>query len=176
MIKINTHSKKTHFISLEICFHICCYHLCTIWNLGKGKNFKLNETIIFYKFINNKNFQKLYKTKDYWLEKAQILRQKAQERAISELGITSSSFTIIHLYNILLLLPFQNSFTIAFVCFVYHATYNDEVDSNLLSVTSDKVDFVIHKRKILKKIYLRYAKYKNHGMLILSILFKNFQK
>ncbi|KAL6121473.1 hypothetical protein NUSPORA_01596 [Nucleospora cyclopteri] len=173
MIKINTHSKKTCFISLQFCFHICCYHLCTIWNLGKGKNFKLNENTNFYTFINNKNYKKLYKTKDYWKEKAKILFQKAENRALLELGITSSSFTKFHLYNFLLLLPFQNSFSIAFVCYVYHATYSREVDSNLLAVTTDKIDDVIHKRKKLEKIFQRYAKYKGNAKQIYTILSKN---
>ncbi|KAL6122093.1 hypothetical protein NUSPORA_00908 [Nucleospora cyclopteri] len=161
MIKINTHSKNTRSLSVEICFHICCYHFCTFWNLGQGKNFKLSENCIFNKFINNKNYRQLYKTKHYWSKKAEILYEKASKRAFDELEITTSCFDNSHLYNILLLLPFQNSYSVAFVCFVYHASIDSQVDSNLDDVTSDKHNLIIKKRKIIKKILQKYSKYKN---------------
>ncbi|KAL6120377.1 hypothetical protein NUSPORA_02901 [Nucleospora cyclopteri] len=160
MIKINTHSKNTHCISVEICFYLCCYHLCTLWNLGKGKIFKLNENYIFYKLITNKNFNKLYKTKHYWLEKAKIIYQKASKRALDKFKISLSSFKTIHLYNILLLIPSENSYSVAFVCYVYHALINSELDLELKDKPRDKHDFIIYKRKIFYKIFQRYIKYK----------------
>ncbi|KAL6121260.1 hypothetical protein NUSPORA_01851 [Nucleospora cyclopteri] len=167
MIRINTYSIKNRKISFEVCFHLCCYHFCTVWNLGKGKNIKLGSKIIHYKYINNKNFYKLYKSKEYWIKKAEQIYIKIEKKAINKLGISKTSFTSKHLYNFLLLIPFQNANTVAFVSYVYHATDVLEIDGNLKYFPKDRIDSVIRKRKILLKIAEKYVLYITHARQIL---------
>ncbi|KAL6122466.1 hypothetical protein NUSPORA_00449 [Nucleospora cyclopteri] len=167
MIRINTYSIKNRYVSFEICFHLCCYHFCTKWNLGKGTNCKINTSFPYHQYITNRNFKKLYKTKKYWFKKAKFLFKKAKKRALLEFGITKSSFKANYLYNFLLLLPFQNSNSVAFVCYVYHATIISEVDINFSLLSKDQIDLTIIKRKKIDKINKRYTQYMNNAKQIL---------
>ncbi|KAL6121865.1 hypothetical protein NUSPORA_01161 [Nucleospora cyclopteri] len=166
MVRTNTFSHKNHFISFKYCFHLICFHLCTSWNLGKGKclknDLKYKETYL----ISNKNYKKFFKTKNYWYKKAENLLFYAKKRALKELGISKSSFQASHLFNLLILLRQQNPVSIAFVCYVYHATISDEVDFNLNSVAKDRWDSIIEKRKTLTNIKKRYLQYINNAKKI----------
>ncbi|KAL6122421.1 hypothetical protein NUSPORA_00552 [Nucleospora cyclopteri] len=172
IIRINTFRKKIPFLSFELCLHIVCYHLCTQWELGKGKNVEIDKKYKHHRLINNNNFHKLFKSKQYWYNKAFKIYEIAKSRAARELGITISSFKPEHLYNVLLLLPLKNSKTVAFVFYVYYASISEELDINLKYISMDKVEHVIERRKKLHIINNEYAKYKNNAIQILNYKFK----
>ncbi|KAL6122087.1 hypothetical protein NUSPORA_00900 [Nucleospora cyclopteri] len=172
LIKINTYSEKNRFVSTELCFHICCHHFCSKWNLGRKNNLQTKNNNIFSKFITNRNYNKLYKTKEYWFKKSELIFKKAEKRALEELGITSSTFTPFHLYNYLLILPFKNSNTVAFVCYVYHVSKKSEIDFNLKKISKEKKELIVQRRRILEKISQKYFKYKNNAK---QIIFKEFK-
>ncbi|KAL6122243.1 hypothetical protein NUSPORA_00752 [Nucleospora cyclopteri] len=172
MIRINTFTQKNRFVPFEICFHLICHHFCTVLNLGIGINCRVYKKSKYKKIINNKNYNKLFKSKQYWVNKAEILHKNAKLRALKELKISHSSFTAKHLYNLLLLLTFKNPTTISFVFYVYHATLYTEIDLNLEFVSKDKWGLMIQKRKILTIIIEKYSKYLHNAK---KILFKRLQ-
>ncbi|KAL6121861.1 hypothetical protein NUSPORA_01157 [Nucleospora cyclopteri] len=159
MMKVNTCTKKNKFISMKICFHLICFHLCTAFNLGCGKNIKIDKSNSFWNYINTKNYQILFKTKQYWMFQAEILHNYARDKAKKELDITESSFTPSHLFNILHLISKNDPYRVSFVCFVYHASIESELDKNLSEVSQRVKDEVIIKRKKLFKIKREYSKY-----------------
>ncbi|KAL6121869.1 hypothetical protein NUSPORA_01149 [Nucleospora cyclopteri] len=159
MIRTNTYTLKNSCNSFCYFFHLICYHLCTKWNLGIGKNCKANKYCKNNEDINNKKYFTTFKTKEFWYKKANNIFDYAKKRALKELEISESSFTVTHLYNLLLFhIPF-NPKTIAFICFVHHATIPHELDNNLNNIQKKYWDSAITKRKILKKIN---SKYKQH--------------
>ncbi|KAL6120969.1 hypothetical protein NUSPORA_02196 [Nucleospora cyclopteri] len=159
LIWANTFSKKNNMISLDICFHLICYHFCTKYGLGKGSQIKVDTKLKFHKTINNNNFYKLFKTEEYWNKKAENLFEKVKEKAMLELGITESSFKKIYLYNLLNLIQPSNPTRVAFVFYVYHGTKESELDLNLNKLTSDEKNAMIEKRKILYRIKSEYKLY-----------------
>ncbi|KAL6121863.1 hypothetical protein NUSPORA_01159 [Nucleospora cyclopteri] len=161
LVKVNTISKKNQAISIKLCFHLICYHLCTMWNLGKGKNLKKDIKNEDHMFFSNKNYLRLFKTKEYWLCKAKVLHGKVKLKALKELNISESSLKAIHLYNLLLLLPHKNSKTVAFIFYVHHATKHEELDVNLYCIDEKIKNSIINKRIILYKIAQKYYKLTN---------------
>ncbi|KAL6121096.1 hypothetical protein NUSPORA_02042 [Nucleospora cyclopteri] len=155
-IQVNTFSKFNRTIPFTLCYHIFCYHLCSKWGLGKGKNVKIKKSILNYKFITNKNFYKLYKPIKYWKKNAQTLYEEACHRSTNELGITQSSLEVIHLYNALLLIPKKNARTVAFVFFVYYSSNPIELDVNLKFINKKLHTKIIERRKKLNIILKRY--------------------
>ncbi|KAL6121249.1 hypothetical protein NUSPORA_01867 [Nucleospora cyclopteri] len=168
MVRINTFSEKNRYITFEVCFHLICHNLCTKWNLGKGKNCNVNTTFNLDVLISNEKFYELFKTKKYWLKKAKTLLNHAKIRAFNELQISESSFNAKHLYNLLLLIITENPKTVAFTCYVYHATIKTEVDHNLNDVLPEKRYSVIEKRRILFKICEKYKTYMKNAHKILN--------
>ncbi|KAL6120746.1 hypothetical protein NUSPORA_02474 [Nucleospora cyclopteri] len=155
-VYVNTFSRTNRSLPFTLCYHIFCYHLCSKWGLGKGKNVKINKSILNYKFITNKNFYKLYKPIKYWKNNAQTLFDEACHRSTNELGITQSSLEVIHLYNALLLLPKQNARTVAFVFFVYYSSNPFELDVNLKLINKKHHSKIIERRKKLFLIIKRF--------------------
>ncbi|KAL6120976.1 hypothetical protein NUSPORA_02188 [Nucleospora cyclopteri] len=168
MIRINTFTQKNRFIPFEICFHLICHHFCTVLNLGIGINCRVNKKSKYKKIINNKNYNKLFRSKQYWVKKAKVLHKNAKLRALKELKISHSSFTTKHLYNLLLLLTFNNPTTISFVFYVYHANFHNEIDLNLDYASKEKRNLIIQKRKILTVIIEKYSKYLDNAKKILK--------
>ncbi|KAL6122174.1 hypothetical protein NUSPORA_00793 [Nucleospora cyclopteri] len=166
MIRINTYSRSNKNLSFILLFKLFCYNLCSKWDLGRGKNIKVNKSTKYHRLINNKNFDKLFKTKTYWQNKAKVLYENGKTRAFEEFGITISSFNAFHLYNLLLLIPLKNSKTISFVCYVFHATEANELDTNLKFVSEENFDTVINKRRKMLSICHEYQKYINNARII----------
>ncbi|KAL6120795.1 hypothetical protein NUSPORA_02416 [Nucleospora cyclopteri] len=158
MVRTNTYSEKNRYISYEYCFHLICFHLCTKWNLGIGKKCETSKNYVHHNILSNENFHKLFKTKKFWFIKARTLLENAKKRALKELQITKSTFAVEHLYNILLLLRLKNPKTVAFVCYVYHATVSSEVDHKLELEIKNMWYLIIEKRKIFFKISEVYSK------------------
>ncbi|KAL6121244.1 hypothetical protein NUSPORA_01868 [Nucleospora cyclopteri] len=154
MITINTFNKNNSKIPEMIVVHIICFHLCTTYNLGKGKDIKVDQTNSFHYLINNANFNKLFKPKKYWQQKAKLLLKNAKKQALNELLITESSFNHIHLYNILHLMSSKCPSRVAFVFYVFHASNKSELDCNLDPFQKDYRSYLekIKKRKKLYKI------------------------
>ncbi|KAL6120800.1 hypothetical protein NUSPORA_02411 [Nucleospora cyclopteri] len=157
-IRYNTFTYKNSFIPFPVCFHIFCYHLCKTWDLGKGKNFQLDDNNIYRHFINETNFHKLFKTENYWLKKAEILLEKAKIRALKEFEIEKSTIMVNHLYKFLLLLPFRNSYEIAFICYVYHATESKNMPYDSKTVSQKTYDIDSVKNRKLHQIVDAYNK------------------
>ncbi|KAL6122381.1 hypothetical protein NUSPORA_00562 [Nucleospora cyclopteri] len=169
MIQINTYIQRNCNVFMHVCFHLVCYHFCSEYNLGKGKSVKVNPFYTYYNFINNKNYRKLFKTKEFWLKKAEIIFKKGKEKALVELGITQSSFTSFHLYNVLHLLLYINHIRVAYVFYIYFATKISELDRNLKFVEKSQLKNIIEKRKRLYKIALEYKDYRDSAC-------RNFRK
>ncbi|KAL6122554.1 hypothetical protein NUSPORA_00405 [Nucleospora cyclopteri] len=176
IIHANTCIQKNKYITFEICFHLVCFHLCTVLNLGKGKDVQVDKKLQYFRLINNKNYCRLFKTKQYWFNKATKLLAKTKIKAFKELNITQSSFQAIHVYNLLLLLPFKNSKSLVFIFYVYHATNTDEVDTNLNNLNRNKWEEILKKRQALSKIAHEYPKHTNNAYKNLKNRFKLFQK
>ncbi|KAL6121246.1 hypothetical protein NUSPORA_01871 [Nucleospora cyclopteri] len=161
MIQTNTCNKNNSNLTIDLLFHIICYHFCTAYDLGEGKNYKINPDHHFYNYINNENFNKIFKPEAYWIEKAKFLFECAKEKALRELKISESSFNAFHLYNVLHLIKIKNPLRVAYVFYVFHASNRLELDCNLyrtLEVT-DWYTQIIEKRKTLYKIQSEYYDY-----------------
>ncbi|KAL6122228.1 hypothetical protein NUSPORA_00758 [Nucleospora cyclopteri] len=154
IMKISTYSKKNQFINYEICFHLICFHFCTHYNLGTGKNTKVNQDIKYFKYINNKNYYNLYKSSTYWRNKADILYQKAKKKAYTEFGISKTSFLQSYLFNILLLLPKKNPYNVAFIFYVYFASDKSELTENTLCQNPSDIVTAKHRKLVkIKRLY-----------------------
>ncbi|KAL6122382.1 hypothetical protein NUSPORA_00564 [Nucleospora cyclopteri] len=168
MIRINTYTKKNQYIYIHICFELILYHLCSKYNLGFGKNVKENYKSKYYKFINNKNYFRLFKTKEYWAKKAQWLYTKSKEKAFKDFGISQSNITPFYLYNVLHLIPTRNSLRVAFVCYIYYASKSLELDNNLMNVCFAEKKLIIEKRKRLYKVKQEFQSYMHCAKAVFS--------
>ncbi|KAL6120801.1 hypothetical protein NUSPORA_02406 [Nucleospora cyclopteri] len=158
-VRYNTFTYKNSHLSFAVCFHIFCYHLCKTWDLGKGKNFQLDDNDNIYRhFIHETNFHKLFKTENYWLKKAEILLEKARIRALKDLGIEKSTMLVSHLYKFLLLLPFKNSYEVAYICYAYHATETKNMPYDSKTVSQKTYDIDSVKNRKLHQIVDAYNK------------------
>ncbi|KAL6120429.1 hypothetical protein NUSPORA_02845 [Nucleospora cyclopteri] len=175
MVRINTYSRRNKTLPFILLFNLICYNLCSKWDLGYGKKIKVNKSFPFFKFINNKNFDKIFKTTTYWLNKAKLLFENGKQRAFKEFGITSSSFNTFYLYNILILIPLKNSRSVSFVCYVFHATKPNEIDTNLRFAIEENLDNIIEKRKKILKISYEYKKYIDNARCSFNSKIKTFK-
>ncbi|KAL6120893.1 hypothetical protein NUSPORA_02295 [Nucleospora cyclopteri] len=175
MVRINTYSRRNRKLPFILLFNLFCYNLCSKWDLGQGKNKTVNKSFQYHRLINNKNFYRLFKTKAYWQKKAKILFENGKNRAFKEFGITISSFNSFHLFNLLLLIPLRNSKTISFVCYAFHATKDNEIDTNLEFCSEKNFDAVIEKRKKMIRICDEYKKYIDNARINFSSKSKTFE-
>ncbi|KAL6121864.1 hypothetical protein NUSPORA_01160 [Nucleospora cyclopteri] len=159
IVRSNTFTKKNTKISFVFCYHLVCYHLCSKYNLGKGKKHHVDQKFVYIKSLNHTNYYKLFKTESYWRNKAQILFKAAEIKALKELDITKTSLTVNYLYNYLLLLPFQNSKAIAYICYVHYASINNEINIKIKNLPKEKSMSIIEKRKKIFSITVAYKKY-----------------
>ncbi|KAL6121111.1 hypothetical protein NUSPORA_02025 [Nucleospora cyclopteri] len=172
LIRSNTYTKKNSNICFEICFQLICYHFCTKHKLGKGVKVTIDQKYPYIKYINNTNFKKLFKTEQYWRNKAEILYKKTKEQAFVRFKIRDSTFDKNHLYNFLLLIPTQNSKRVAFVSYVYHGKRNNEIDRNLTYVSEDQHYEIIQLRKCFFLINQEFQKYFVNAKQVLKNRFK----
>ncbi|KAL6121940.1 hypothetical protein NUSPORA_01073 [Nucleospora cyclopteri] len=159
MIRINTYNKKNQNISIFLLLNLVCYHFCSKYNLGNGNNIKINFKSSYSNLINNKNYYRIFKTKKYWLKKAEFLYKKAREKALSELKISQSSFKPFQLYNLLHLIPQKNSSRVAYTSYVYFASNRLELDKNLKFISTGERETIIDKRKKLFKLKNEFKYY-----------------
>ncbi|KAL6122099.1 hypothetical protein NUSPORA_00892 [Nucleospora cyclopteri] len=169
IIRLNTYNKNNSNIQEDILFHIVCNHLCTQYDLGNGKNFQLNKMNCFYNYINNENYYKMFKSKEYWMNKAAVLYENAKKQAKSEFNISNSTANSIHLYNFLLLIPLKNPSKVAFVLYVYYGVDFGEIAFDFKTIFYNKEgnDYdLLEKTKSLYKIYCEYHSYMQKARVI----------
>ncbi|KAL6122086.1 hypothetical protein NUSPORA_00899 [Nucleospora cyclopteri] len=129
IIKTNTYNHKNIQIPLNIFFHLICYFLCKKYNLGNGQDFEIKHNIVLHKYINLKNFNRVFHPKDYWIKKADILLEKTKKKAFAEFGISRSSFNSKHLFNVLQILCSKDPERVALTYYIYYATEPTELRS-----------------------------------------------
>ncbi|KAL6120644.1 hypothetical protein NUSPORA_02591 [Nucleospora cyclopteri] len=150
IIQMNTYTEKTRKTPLDVCFHLICFHLCTQHNLGKGSTTKVDKKYSCHNLINNKKYCQLFKSKNYWDKKAKILYEQTKIEACSTFGITTSSFRANHLYNVLIILKYNDPKKIALVFYVYYATKDSELNPCYYGLSfSESEKFVSRQKKIL---------------------------
>ncbi|KAL6120824.1 hypothetical protein NUSPORA_02377 [Nucleospora cyclopteri] len=161
MIQKNTYPKEIKKISLDVIFHLVCYHLCKTYNLGKGTSVEVDKKYSCHHLIKEENFFNLFKPKDYWLKNAESLLQKTKKRAKTEYGITQSSLKAIHLYNVLPLLSHKNVNKVALVYFIFYATQDKDINPTINSIDEEEREKIAKKKKKLFKINNLFRKYRN---------------
>ncbi|KAL6122088.1 hypothetical protein NUSPORA_00901 [Nucleospora cyclopteri] len=149
MIKTNTYSKNNKNISLMILFHLICLNFCKSYNLGKGKDVEVNTKLSFYKLIHLENYKKIFQTKEYWYEKAEILFQKSKNIAKSEFELLNSSFTSKHLFNVLHFLKHKNHIKVSLAYYVYYSNFFNSIEC--LNTSEDCKFIDLKKLKDTKK-------------------------
>ncbi|KAL6120575.1 hypothetical protein NUSPORA_02673 [Nucleospora cyclopteri] len=175
MIRNNTFTYANHFISIELCFHLICYHLCTKWNLGKGLNITISNHFSYRNLINYKNFKRLFKTHEQWFNRAVFLLNHAKKTTNFFFGTAESSFTATNLFNLMLLIPGHNSKRIAFICFVYHISNLENLFTYLHNKFNNNLSEINQKKKILSKIPKEYRCYITKAKQNLRFRYKTIQ-
>ncbi|KAL6120839.1 hypothetical protein NUSPORA_02359 [Nucleospora cyclopteri] len=155
IIRINTYTENNSLLSIEFCFHLICNYFSKKLNLGEGINIKMIKKWQHYKFINIKNFNRVYKSQEYWMRQATVLYQIASEKALNDFQILKSSLTPLYLYNLLLLIPKNHSISVAFCAYVHYALKNTQTENCLLDFNEkQKLHSIVEKR--FQK-YIKYA-------------------
>ncbi|KAL6120573.1 hypothetical protein NUSPORA_02675 [Nucleospora cyclopteri] len=175
MIRNNTFKYANHYITIELCFHLICYHLCTKWNLGKGFNINISNHFSYSNLINYKNYKRLFKTEEDWFNRAVLLLNHAEKTTELFFGKKESSFTAKNLFNLMLLIPGHNSKRIAFICFVYHISNLENLYKYLHNKSIDNLSEINQKKKTLSKILKEYRCYINKAKQNLRFRYKTIQ-
>ncbi|KAL6122241.1 hypothetical protein NUSPORA_00749 [Nucleospora cyclopteri] len=155
MVRMNTYNKYTRNLSFNFCFNIVCHYLCKVHDLGKGKDTEIYNYANTKKFITVENYHLLFKSKEYWKDKAAIIFEMARIRANIELGITQSFFDECHLYKILLIFHKRNPNYIAFIFYVYYAKKASELNFNLNQISQSTSKTFKAIKKLEKLIIIR---------------------